>query len=47
MNFFSDSSEVSEINRNAGLKAVAVSPETFGVIGGAVYASGKTNGALM
>jgi thiamine biosynthesis lipoprotein len=46
LNFFSDSSEVSEINRNAGLKAVAVSPETFEVIEKAIYASGKTNGAF-
>ena len=46
LNFFSDSSEVSEINRNAGLKAVVVSPETFEVLEKAVYASGKTNGAF-
>ncbi|MBI1810368.1 MAG: FAD:protein FMN transferase, partial [Nitrospirae bacterium] len=46
LNFFSDSSEVSEINRNAGLKAVVVSPETFEVIEKAIYASGKTNGAF-
>ena len=46
LNFFSDSSEVSEINRNAGLKAVVVSPETFAVLEKAVYASGKTNGAF-
>ncbi|MBU4321231.1 MAG: FAD:protein FMN transferase [Thermodesulfovibrionales bacterium] len=46
LNFFSDSSEVSEINRNAGLKAVAVSPETFAVLEKAVYASGKTDGAF-
>jgi thiamine biosynthesis lipoprotein len=46
LNFFSDSSELSEINRNAGLKAVAVSPETFEVIEKAIYVSGKTNGAF-
>ena len=46
LNFFSDSSEVSEINRNAGLKAVVVSPETFAVLEKAVDASGKTNGAF-
>jgi len=46
LNFFSDSSELSEINRNAGLKAVAASPETFEVIEKAIYASGKTNGAF-
>jgi len=46
LNFFSDSSEVSEINRNAGLKAVVVSPETFEVLEKAIYASGKTNGAF-
>ncbi|MCX5717649.1 MAG: FAD:protein FMN transferase [Nitrospirae bacterium] len=46
LNFFSDNSELSEINRNAGLKAVAVSPETFEVIEKAIYASGKTSGAF-
>src|SRR5574340_786690 len=46
LNFFSDDSKLSAINRNAGLKAVAVSPETFEVIEKAIYASGKTNGAF-
>jgi len=46
INFFSDESEVSEINRSAGKKAVAVSPETIEVIDRAIYASEKTNGAF-
>ncbi|MBA3061089.1 MAG: FAD:protein FMN transferase [Nitrospirae bacterium] len=46
LNFFSDNSELSEINRNAGMKAVVVSPETFEIIEKAIYASGKTGGAF-
>lgn len=46
INFFSDKSEISEINKNAGKKAVKVSPETLAVIENAIYASEKTNGAF-
>ncbi len=46
LNFFSDKSELSEINKNAGKKAVKVSPETFEVIERALYASEKTGGAF-
>lgn len=46
VNFFSDKSEVSEINKNAGQKPVKVSYETFEVLERAIYASEKTNGAF-
>ncbi len=46
LNFFSDKSEVSMINRNAGSSGVRVSPETFEVIEKAVYASEKSGGAF-
>lgn len=46
LNFFSDKSEVSEINRNAGRSPVRASPETIEVIEKAIYASKKTNSAF-
>jgi thiamine biosynthesis lipoprotein len=46
LNFFSDGSELSAINRNAGIGPVQVSPETMEVIEKAVSASGKTGGAF-
>ena len=46
VNFFSDKSEVSEINKNAGQKPVKVSYETFEALEKAIYASEKTNGAF-
>jgi thiamine biosynthesis lipoprotein len=46
INFFSDKSELSLINRNAGIKEVKVSPETFDVIEKALYVSKKTDGAF-
>ena len=46
INFFSDGSELSSINRNAGIKEVKVSPETFDVIEKALYVSKKTDGAF-
>ncbi len=46
VNFFSDKSEISEINRNAGLKPVKVSAETLEIIERAIYTSEKTNGAF-
>lgn len=46
INFFSDKSELSSINRNAGIKAVRVSPDTLGVIERAVFISEKSGGAF-
>lgn len=46
VNFFSDKSEISGINKNAGKKAAAISDETFEVIEKAIYASEETNGAF-
>jgi thiamine biosynthesis lipoprotein len=46
INFFSASSELSDINRNAGIRPVKVSPDTFDVIGQAVYVSQKSGGAF-
>ena len=46
VNFFSDKSEISGINKNAGKKAAAISYETFEVLEKAIYASEKTNGAF-
>src|SRR5512143_3223913 len=45
-NFFSEKSEVSIINRNAGLSEVRVSPETMEVLEKAIEASEKTGGAF-
>ncbi len=39
-------SEISEINRNAGVKAVSVSDETYGLIEEALRIAAETNGAL-
>ena len=46
INFFSDKSELSSINNNAGVAPVKVSPETLDLIEKAVYASEKTEGAF-
>jgi thiamine biosynthesis lipoprotein len=46
INFFSDGSELSSINRNAGIKEVKVSPETFDVIENALRVAEKTDGAF-
>ncbi len=46
LNFFSSSSELSMINRNAGISAVKVSPETLEVIEDAIFVSEKTGGAF-
>ena len=46
INFFSDKSELSEINRNAGIHEVRVSPETLDTIEKAVYVSEKSGGAF-
>ena len=46
INFFSDKSELSSINRNAGITPVNVSPDTLGVIERAIFISEKSNGAF-
>lgn len=46
VNFFSDESEVSNINRNAGVMPVKVSPETLEVIDKAVFVAAKSGGAF-
>ncbi len=46
INFYSDKSEISMINKNAGVKPVKVSHETLDVIKKAVYISEITDGAF-
>jgi len=46
INFFSDTSELSDINRNAGIHGVRISPETLDTIEKAVYVSEKSGGAF-
>jgi len=46
LNFFSEKSELSMINRSAGLAEVKVSPETFEVLEKAIETSEKTGGAF-
>jgi len=46
LNFYSEDSEVSMINRNAGKKPVLVSPETLEIINKALYVSENTEGAF-
>ncbi|MDI6728343.1 MAG: FAD:protein FMN transferase [Thermodesulfovibrionales bacterium] len=46
LNFYSEDSEVSIINRNAGDKPVKVSPETLEIIDKALYVSENTEGAF-
>ncbi len=46
INFFSDKSELSAVNRNAGKTQVKVSPDTLGVIERAIYISEKSSGAF-
>jgi thiamine biosynthesis lipoprotein len=46
LNFFSENSELSMINRNAGLAGVRVSPETMEVLERAIETSEKTGGAF-
>ncbi len=45
-NFYSEDSEVSMINRNAGEKPVKVSPDTLEIINKALYVSENTEGAF-
>lgn len=46
LNFYADDSEISAINRNAGIRPVTVSPETFEIVQKAVYTSEMTEGAF-
>ncbi len=46
INFYSDKSELAEINRNAGIRAVTASPETLEVIEKAVFTAEKSGGAF-
>lgn len=46
INFFSDGSELSSINRNAGIRKVKVSPHALDVIEKAIYIAEKSNGAF-
>lgn len=46
INFYSDTSELSQINRNAGIRAVRVSPETLDIIEKAVYTAERSGGAF-
>jgi len=46
INFFSDKSELSLINRNSGIREVKVSPDTLGVIERAIYISEMSGGAF-
>lgn len=46
LNFFSDKSEIAEINKNAGVRPVKVSPETLEILDKTTYASEITSGAF-
>jgi thiamine biosynthesis lipoprotein len=46
VNFFSDRSELSAINRSAGVREVGVSAETLDIIEKAIYVSDKSGGAF-
>lgn len=46
IDFFSEKSELSQINRNAGIKAVTVSPDTLAVINIALQVAEKSGGAF-
>ncbi len=46
INFYSEKSELSEINRNAGLQKTVVSPHTLAVVEKAVHAAEKSEGAF-
>lgn len=46
ISFWDPESEISAINRNAGIAPVKVSPETLDIIEKALYVSEKTNGAF-
>ncbi|MDH4231278.1 MAG: FAD:protein FMN transferase [Nitrospirota bacterium] len=46
INFYSDKSELSAVNRNAGIREVKVSPETLDIIEKAVYIAERSGGAF-
>ena len=46
LNFYADDSELSAINRNAGIKPVRVSPDTLEIVQAAVYAGKQTEGGF-
>lgn len=46
INFFSDRSELAQINGDAGIRPVRVSPDTLGVIERAVFIAEKSGGAF-
>jgi len=46
INFYAENSELSEINRNAGIQKIKVSPETLDLIEKAVAVSEKSGGAF-
>jgi len=46
VNFYSDKSELSALNRNAGIREVRVSPETLDIIEKALFVSEKSGGAF-
>jgi thiamine biosynthesis lipoprotein len=46
IDFFKETSELSAVNRNAGISPVKVSPETLDIIGKAVYVAEKSGGAF-
>ncbi len=46
LNFYAEDSELSAINRNAGMQPVTVSPDTLEIVEAAVYAGRQTEGAF-
>jgi thiamine biosynthesis lipoprotein len=46
LNFYADDSELTAINRNAGIKPVRVSPDTLEIVQAAVYAGEQTEGGF-
>ncbi len=46
LNFYAEDSELSAINRNAGIQPVPVSPDTLEIIQAAVYAGEQTEGGF-
>jgi thiamine biosynthesis lipoprotein len=46
LNFYADDSELTAINRNAGIRPVQVSPDTLEIVQAAVYAGEQTEGGF-
>jgi thiamine biosynthesis lipoprotein len=46
LNFYSDTSELSAINRNAGISSTKVSSDTFGIIEEAIYVADTSGGSF-